>query len=171
MFCSRDFTPRDERSSFGHELEIVYLLHEAAEILNRNDGATTAETSRHLVDHSLRWGWDEVNGGFYDEGPPAGEPERKNKVWWVQPEGMNGLLTASRLFPSQDIYRRRFGETWAFFRDHMVDGRHGGCFDTVDPAGKPLKRQKASPWKTAYHVTRAMLHASEDLRREALGPG
>ena len=167
MFCGRDFAPRDERSSFGHELEIAYLLHEATELLDRNDDAATAQTARQLVDHSLRWGWDEANGGFYDEGPPTGEPERKSKVWWVQAEGMNGLLTASRLSPQHGIYRQRFAETWAFFRGHMIDGRYGGCYNTVDRSGKPLNRQKASPWKTAYHVTRAMLHASDQLRRSA----
>jgi mannobiose 2-epimerase len=167
MFCSRDFTPKDERSSFGHELEIAYLLSEATHLLNRDDDATTYHTIRRLVDHSLRWGWDPDNGGFYDEGPPTGDATRTDKLWWVQPEGLNGLLTASRLFPGERIYRRRFGETWSFFRDYMVDQQHGGCFNTVDPAGKPLNRQKASPWKTAYHVTRAMLNAIEQLREAA----
>jgi mannobiose 2-epimerase len=163
MFCTRDFAPRDERSSFGHELEIAYLLMEASELLERSDGAITRQTVRRLVDHSLRWGWDAEHGGFYDEGPPEGEAERQNKVWWVQPEGLNGLLTAVRLFPESAVYRQRFRETWDFFRTYLVDQRYGGCFDTVDPAGVPLRRHKASPWKTAYHVTRGMLHAVQTL--------
>ncbi len=31
MFAARDFKPHDQRSSFGHQLEIAYLLEEAAE--------------------------------------------------------------------------------------------------------------------------------------------
>jgi mannobiose 2-epimerase len=163
MFCSRDFTPLDERSSFGHELEIAYLLDEANHLLDRDDESVTRRTIRRVVDHALRWGWDSEHGGFYDEGPPAGDATRKDKVWWVQPEGLNGLLTAYRLDTSAEIYLRRFSQTWQFFRDHMVDHCHGGCFGSVDPDGKPLQRQKASPWKTAYHVTRAMLHAMQRL--------
>ncbi len=167
MFCSRDFTPVDERSSFGHELETAYLLLEATELLDRDDDQKTRQKALELVDHSLRWGWDQANGGFYDEGPPTGPPTRTSKVWWVQPEGMNGLLTAARIAGDDaSRYEKRFARTWQFFRDHMADRKHGGCFDSVSPEGNPLpgRRHKATQWKTAYHVTRAMLSAIHRLR-------
>ena len=167
MFCSRDFTPVDERSSFGHELETAYLLLEAIEVLDRDDDQKTRRKALELVDHSLRWGWDQANGGFYDEGPPTGPPTRRSKVWWVQPEGMNGLLTAARIAGDDaSQYEKAFAWIWQFFRDHMVDHKHGGCFDSVSPEGNPLpgRRHKATPWKTAYHVTRAMLLAIRRLR-------
>jgi mannobiose 2-epimerase len=164
MFATRDFKPRDERSSFGHELEMAYLLMEAAERLPRDDRQATRRIARQLVDHALQWGWDAEHGGFFDEGPPTGPATRRNKVWWVQPEGMNGLLTLSRLEPREPIYFQRFVDTWSFFRDRMLDPRHGDCYDTVDPAGKPLKTNKASPWKAAYHVTRGLLFAVDQLR-------
>lgn len=170
MFCSRDFTPVDERSSFGHELETAYLLLEAIELLDRDDDQKTRQKALELVNHSLRWGWDEANGGFYDEGPTAGAPTPTSKVWWVQPEGMNGLLTAARIAGNEaSRYEKTFASTWQFFRDNMVDHKHGGCFDSVSPEGNPLpgRRHKATPWKTAYHVTRAMLFAIHNLRHES----
>lgn len=166
MFCARDFTPVDQRSSFGHELEIAYLLVEAAELLARRDADVTRRVALRLVDHSLRWGWDSQHGGFFDEGPPAGEATRREKVWWVQPEGMNGLLTADHLARGKGPqYYDTFVKTWRFFRDRMVDPVHGGCYDTVaeDGATLPDKRHKATPWKTAYHVTRALLLATQRL--------
>jgi len=169
MFCRRGFTPTDERSSFGHELETAYLLTEAAELLDRDDDATTRQVALRLVEHSFRWGWDKQHGGFFDEGPPEGTATRREKVWWVQPEGMNGLLTADRLSGGKD--RRHFDtfvQTWHFFRDRMIDPIHGGCFDTVAEDGSPIadRRHKATPWKTAYHVTRALLLAAQRLREE-----
>jgi len=165
MFAARDFKPRDQRSSFGHQLEIAYLLEEAAEVLHRQDAEVTARTALRTVDHALRWGWDQDHGGFADEGPPTGPPTRTDKVWWVQVEGLNGLLTAARLAPQKDEYFRRFAETWAFFRKHMIDDQYGGCYETVTPDGKPLRVNKATPWKAAYHVTRALLFSTHELRR------
>ena len=162
MFCTRDFRPLDERSSFGHELEIAYLLAEATRLLNRDDDDQTRRVASQLVDHSLRWGWDENGGGFYDEGPPTGRPTRRGKVWWVQPEGMNGLLTADRFADERPSkYAEYFARTWAFFRDRQVDHRHGGCFGSIDETGQPAPntRSKAHRWKTAYHVVRALLHS------------
>ncbi|HPM80413.1 MAG TPA: AGE family epimerase/isomerase [Candidatus Anammoximicrobium sp.] len=165
MFAARDFKPHDERGSFGHQLEIAYLLEEAADVLRRQDAEVTARTALHTVDHALRWGWDQDHGGFADEGPPTGPPTKTDKVWWVQVEGLNGLLTAARLAPQKDEYFRRFAETWAFFRKHMIDDQYGGCYETVTPDGKPLRVNKATPWKAAYHVTRALLFSTHELRR------
>ena len=117
------------------------------------------------MDHALRWGWDNEHGGFYDEGPPTGAATRTDKVWWVQVEALNGLLTAAHLAPQNGEYFRRFTETWAFFRRHMIDDRYGDCYDTVAPDGQPLRVNKATPWKAAYHVTRALLFTAHTLRR------
>ena len=165
MFAARDFKPHDERSSFGHQLEIAYLLEEAAELLPGQDAEATRRKSLLTVDHALRWGWDKEHGGFYDEGPPTGAATRTDKVWWVQVEALNGLLTAAHLAPQNGEYFRRFTETWAFFRRHMIDDRYGDCYETVAPDGQPLRVNKATPWKAAYHVTRALLFTVDTLRR------
>lgn len=165
MFAGRDLAPHDERGSFGHQLEIAYLLEEAAVVLHRLDADVTARTALRTVDHALRWGCDRDHGGFYDEGPPAGPPTRTDKVWWVQVEALNGLLTAARLAPTNPEYFQQFIQTWAFFRRHMIDDRYGDCYETVAPDGKPLRVHKATPWKTAYHITRALLFAAHELRR------
>lgn len=171
MFAARDFQPHDERSSFGHQLEIAYLLEEAAEVVRRTDAEVTRRKALQTVDQALRWGWDQDHGGFYDEGPPTGPPTRTDKVWWVQVEGLNGLLTAARLAPQNTEYWDRFVQTWAFFRDQMIDHRYGDCFETVAADGKPLRVNKATPWKAAYHVTRALLFAVHQLRRPDLASG
>jgi mannobiose 2-epimerase len=159
MFPTRDWQPFDERSSFGHELETAFLLIEAEEALGRHD-QRTRQVARRLVDHSLRFGWDEVHGGFFDEGPPADYPEKRIKVWWAQPEATNGLLTVHRLFGQEDPrYAEIYGRSWAFFRDHFIDPKHGGSFEVVDETGQPLagRRNKATRWKAAYHVVRGLL--------------
>jgi mannobiose 2-epimerase len=166
MFADRDFTPIDEESSFGHELEIAYLLAEADELLHGHVSETTTRVARRLIDHSLRWGWADEGGGFYYEGPPAGVPDKRGKSWWVPPEAMNGLLTLSRLLPGdRERYDRVFALTWKFFVDQQIDHEHGGCYSNVGEHGRPspARQDKANRWKTAYHVVRALVHASKEM--------
>jgi mannobiose 2-epimerase len=167
MFADRNFTPVDEASSFGHELEIAYLLAEADELLHGHVSAETARVARRLVDHSLQWGWDEEGGGFFYEGPPAGVPDKRAKSWWVLPEAMNGLLTVGRLFPdARTRYDQFFARTWKFFHDKQLDHAHGGCYANLGEDGlpDPPEQDKANRWKTAYHVVRGLVHASEAMR-------
>ena len=167
MFADRDFTPIDEQSSFGHELEIAYLLAEADELLHGHVSDETAQVAKRLVDHSLQWGWDSEGGGFFYEGPPAARPDKREKSWWVLPEAMNGLLTVSRL-PSvtEPRYREYFAHTWKFFYDKQLDHEHGECYGSLGENGLPSPREqdKANRWKAAYHNVRGLVHASEAVR-------
>ncbi len=166
MFTDRGFTPRDERGSYGHQLEIAYLLVEAEEALGRAHGPATRDAARRTVDHAIRFGWDTEHGGFFDEGPPEGEATRRQKIWWVLAEALNGLIVADHLFGTDEPkYRNLFVPTWAFYRDHLLDHRHGGSFAETDEAGRPLGRSKANPWKTTYHEVRAFLFAIQELRK------
>ena len=169
MFADRDFAPIDEASSFGHELEIAYLLAEADELLNGHVSDKTAQIARQLVDHSLKWGWDNEHGSFYYEGPPAGPPDKRNKSWWVLPEAMNGLLTVSRLFPEERAkYDEYFARTWLFLAEKQLDHQYGGCYGNLNEEGNvsPVQQDKANRWKTAYHVVRGLVHASKYVTAE-----
>jgi mannobiose 2-epimerase len=166
MFADRDFTPIDEQSSFGHELEIAYLLAEADELLHGHVSDETAQVAKRLVDHSLQWGWDADGGGFFYEGPPAGPPDKRGKSWWVLPEAMNGLLTVSRLSSvSEPRYLQHFARTWRFFHDRQLDHEHGGCHSNLGEDGlpSPSRQDKANRWKAAYHVVRGLVHASRAM--------
>lgn len=173
MFAAPDWRPLDQRNSFGHQLETAFLLVEAQEVLGIDDPAErerTRETALRLVDHSLRFGDDPEHGGFFDEGPPEQPATRRHKIWWVQAEALNGLLTAEALVDRQRSDRLRpyqdaFARTWRFFREKTIDARYGDCFEATDEAGNPLphRRAKGSPWKASYHVARALMVAAEQL--------
>ncbi|MHB8898356.1 MAG: AGE family epimerase/isomerase [Thermoguttaceae bacterium] len=168
MFAERDFTPIDEQSSFGHELEIAYLLAEADELLHGHVSEETAGVAKRVVDHALQWGWDAKDGGFFYEGPPAGPPDKREKSWWVLPEAMNGLLTVHRLPSVTDPrYLEYFARTWKFFYDKQVDHRYGECYGSLGEGGLPMPpdQDKANRWKAAYHNVRGLVHASRAMRK------
>jgi mannobiose 2-epimerase len=179
MFADRQWHPVEKLSSFGHELETAFLLDEAETLLEESAGNWDAalrlsdddrvkiQTAvERLIAHSLRYGLDRDNGGFFNEGPPEEVPHETEKVWWVQVEALNGLMTAlKRCGGDRRRYREIFEGTWRFFADAMIDPEFGGCYPEVTATGAtiPDRLHKASPWKTAYHVLRALVHAEHFL--------
>jgi mannobiose 2-epimerase len=180
MFADRQWHPVEKLSSFGHELETAFLLDEAQRLLEGDAGQWDAglrlsgedrkkiqEAIERLIAHSLRYGLDREHGGFFNEGPPEEFPHETEKVWWVQVEALNGLMTAVKRGPGEKRpYRKAFENTWRFFADAMIDPEFGGCYPEVTASGEeiPGRMHKASPWKTAYHVVRALVHADGFLK-------
>ncbi len=92
QFFTVDWRAIPEHDSFGHDVETAFLLVEAAAALKRPDDPDIWRVARSLVDHALRYGWDDRHGGFYDRGVAFGPACGKEKVWWTQAEGLNALL-------------------------------------------------------------------------------
>ena len=79
--------------SFGHDVETAYLLLEASHVLGWENDTTTMRIAKKMVDHALVNGWDDRDGGFYDEGyyfkDRSGITITVNtKNWWAQAEGL-----------------------------------------------------------------------------------
>ena len=54
--------------SFGHDVETAFLMLEASHALELKNDTLTLQKGKKMVDHSLRNGWDNDLGGFYDGG-------------------------------------------------------------------------------------------------------
>jgi len=175
MFFTPDWKPLPTAMSFGHDVETAYLLLEAAKVLDEPDSPKVWKTAKALVDHSLRYGWDKTNGGFYDEGSALSKAggHEQIKTWWVQAEGMNTLLLMHERYGKEtDQYWSRFQEQWEFIRKFQMDGFYGGWYARVSDEGTiPDKdsyaTRKAGEWKCGYHDGRAMLNVMERLDRLA----
>lgn len=154
--------------SFGHDVETAFLLVEAAEALGRDDDEPTWRMARAIVDHALQWGWDAELGGFFEGGEAFRAVHDRHKTWWTQAEGLNALLLMHERFGGEtDRYRRAFVEQLRFIWDHQIDHAHGGWYGEFDPAGKLTSPDKASPWKAAYHNSRALINVVKRLRHLA----
>ncbi len=162
MFFTDDWKPSDgETSSYGHDIELSWLMTEAAEALGRPRDPEVLRASSALVEHTLRDGFDREHGGIYDEGPYTGPPKSKRMVWWVEAEGLVGLFNAFQLTGKQD-YRDRFEQQARYVLDHFVDREYGEWFRYIEPDGK-VAGNKTDDWKAPYHHSRACLEAIERL--------
>jgi mannobiose 2-epimerase len=171
LFFTPDWRPIPDDDSYGHDVETAYLLAEAAAALGLSSDAPTLAMSRRLVDHALSHGWDAAHGGFYDKGMPGGKATGLEKIWWVQAEGLNGLLLMHEQHGKEtDRYYRAFLQEWAFVDKYVVDRKYGDWFWSVGPAGEPDDKEpheKGGKWKDPYHQGRALMESIGRLHRLA----
>lgn len=165
LYFTDDWKPADsETSSYGHDIELNWLLTEAAEALGGEWQKSRPEVARAalaLVDHTLRDGFDREHGGVYDEGPAAGPAKSRRMIWWVQAEALVGLLNAYQLTGKAEYYDR-FEQQARYTLDHFVDREYGEWYNAIEPDGK-ITGEKTSEWKAPYHAGRACLEVVRRL--------
>ena len=181
QFFERDWTPISyenlavetynkisfwDHVSFGHDVETAYLLWEAEEVLGGLKDEQTLEIGKRMLDHTLKWGWDETiggiaDGGFYFKGDATCTVVRPQKTWWAQAEMLNTLLMFAHFYPDdpQD-YRGKAEEIWNYIQQYLIDPENGGWYENgldLNPEAKHWN--KSHVWKGAYHNSRALLNA------------
>jgi cellobiose epimerase len=155
----------DSRVSYGHDVENLWLLIEACNMA-RLYGAPLHDLWRTVFNYALSYGFDHKHGGFYESGPFNKPADRREKIWWVQAEGLVAALYIYRLTDNQ-IYWDCFAQTLEWISNYQTDWKHGDWYETVDENGT-ASGSKAGPWKGPYHNGRAMLQCL-DLLSPAAG--
>jgi len=167
---SQLFTPEGAAlptpTSYGHDIETAFLLHEAAKSLGDLPEGKTLPTCLRLCDHTLRYGLDPLHGGLCEAGSACSDPLSCDKIWWAQVEAVNGWMHFASLRPeTAHRYIPAALNVWAFAHRYLWDGVHGGWHWSTDRSGSSINRRgKANAWKAAYHTTRCLLRACEKLR-------
>ena len=162
----RDWTPRLEgdyaRVSYGHDIENVWLLMDACDAAGVSNHPFV-DLYRTLFDYSLKYGYDETEGGFYDSGAFNQPADRRSKVWWVQTEAIVSALYMNRM-TNEPKYLAVFDKTSDFIDKNMVDWKTGEWHGTVTPEGEQLG-DKANAWKAGYHNGRSMIECLRILKQ------
>jgi mannobiose 2-epimerase len=167
MFLKPDWTPVPGHASYGHDVQTVFLLAEAAAALGRPDDEATWALARRIWDNTLRHGYDAEHGGIFYEGIPGKPAEQRQKNWWTASEALQSLLLMHERFGERDPrYWSAFTQTWAFAVRHQIDAKFGGWHGEVSPDGsKVLSADKGDNWKEPYHTGRALLNCADMLSR------
>jgi mannobiose 2-epimerase len=149
-----------DRVSYGHDIENVWLLVEACRAAGISNGPFL-DLYITLSDYSLAYGFDWSEGGFYDRGRFGEDADGRDKIWWVQAEGLVGTLRMYEL--TKDVrYKEAFSKTLHFLDERMVDWKDGDWFATISEEGT-ASGDKAGPWKSPYHNGRAMIECLQIL--------
>jgi cellobiose epimerase len=156
----RDWTPILEgtgaRVSYGHDIENIWLLADAVETLGQSN-APWLDLYRRLFDYSTRHGYDRVHGGFFHRGPFNEDAREREKIWWVQAEGLMSALTMYRLTREPE-YAQAFEGTLRWVSTRQTDWTSGEWFAEVRPDGSTAG-VKGDRWKEGYHNGRALIES------------
>lgn len=162
----RNWTPRLDgtyaTASYGHDLENVWLVLDSLEVLQQRPGPFR-DLFESLWAYSLKYGYDEANGGFYYTGPLGAPAVNQDKSWWVQAEVMVSALRMYEL-TRDPKYWSVFEKTWYFVRDHQIDWKNGEWWPSVKADGKGTGA-KGHLWKAGYHNGRAMIESIAAIKR------
>lgn len=163
--------------SYGHDVETAYLMMEASHVLGIENDTRTWEVGKKMVDHALRYGWDDDAGGFYDggyyfQGQLQPEVVKDTKNWWAQAEGLNTLLIMADLYPDDDWdYFSKFEKQWNYIQEYLIDHEHGEWYSGgLDKQPQHRSTQKGHIWKTAYHNFRSLDNCVQRLRHPEAFP-
>lgn len=147
---------------YGHDIENVWMLIEALDGVGLATGPFR-DFLRQLWDYGIEHGYDHEQGGFFNTGRLGQPAGRKNKVFWVQGEGLLSALHMYRL-TGEERYFAYFSDILRWIDLRQVDWEHGEWFEEVDANGRP-KGVKAGEWKAAYHHGRAIMESLLILQR------
>lgn len=149
------------RVSYGHDLENIWLLIDACNAAGISP-YPFLDLFRTLFDYSLKYGYDEAKGGFFNYGAFDQPAQNRAKVWWVEAEAIVSALYLHRLTHDAK-YLRVFEKTCDWIEQSQTDWKHGEWHDTITPDGTP-RGDKAHIWKAGYHDGRAMIECLEILK-------
>lgn len=147
---------RNRMISYGHNLEIIYLVVVACEAIGAPHSALRAHFERRFA-YAMDRGFDFEKGGFFEDGPLRRDATGKAKIWWVQAEALLAALTMYQL-TLQRRYLTVFESVLDWIAAAQVDWSDGEWHQCVDTLGR-VSGPKVSRWKGPYHNGRAVLEA------------
>jgi mannobiose 2-epimerase len=152
--------------SFGHDYETAFLMLEASHALGLNGDTRTLTIAKKMLDHAMKYGWDEKVGGFYDAGYYFKGDDRcttikDTKNWWAQAEGLNALLLFAKIFPQETRYYKYFLRQWKYVQSFIIDAEGGDWFEGgIDKEPHFRTGPKSHMWKCTYHTGRTLMNCS-----------
>jgi len=159
-----------DNTSFGHNVELGWLLNHSVKILGLDD-TLYRERIRRLYDHCLEYGIDRKQGGVYCEGPHQGPAREKNKEFWQQAETLVAMLDAAAEF-GDERYLQAYRNVHRFVFDHVINHEVGEWYPLLGPDNELIWDYMGHAWKINYHTVRSMLECERRLEElQANYPG
>lgn len=161
LFMKDDWTPISDAVSYGHDIELSWLLVEAANVVGDPDLIARAKPiSLAIARVTLAEGVD-PDGGVLNEGGPHGYTNT-DKDWWPQAEAAVGFLNAYQL-SGDPRFLAASKHSWDFIQAKFVDRVHGDWIESVHRDGSPKRTPKVTLWKCPYHSGRSCFELMERI--------
>jgi len=160
LFFNDEWDSSSATVSYGHDIEAVWLLWEAAEVLNdSNLQDKVREVILDLGQATLQ--------GLQSDGSLAYECKNDHldleRHWWVQAEAVVGFRYLYEI-SNNPFYLRAAQDTWKYIQQNLIDKENGEWFWSRFSDGFiNRKEDKAGFWKCPYHNSRMCLEMIENF--------
>ena len=160
LFFDENWLCKSTLYSYGHDIESVWLLNEAAEVLDNQELLKKVRETVILVARAAEEGV-QPNGGIINEKNYQTGHVDGNFDWWPQAEAMIGFYNVYQLTSDQSFAQKTLN-TWEFIKSNIIDKENGEWHWSVSSDGKiDTKNDKAGFWKCPYHNSRMCLELME----------
>ena len=146
--------PQYSEVPYGHNVEFAWLMIRAENVLKQNP---SWDHFYALLDHGLKYGYDEKNGGLYNCGFGDLPAHDTDKIWWVQAEILVALTEALK-HQYDPRYEIALDKLLHFIQTYQASPKDGIWLSIVTADGRPKNSSRADSWKANYHDVRAMLN-------------
>ncbi len=160
MFMGNDWRDHSTEWSYGHDIETAWLLLKALKALGDEQRLQQwLPTIVQLAEVCLREAVDD-KGGVMDGCVKASGEYHRQRMWWVQAEGLVGFLTAYKL-TGETRYWNVVQKLWDFIQRYQLDRDYGEWHwhSTLDAPDRD-RDYKVGFWKGPYHNGRAMIECA-----------
>jgi mannobiose 2-epimerase len=167
LFMKEDWTPISDDVSYGHDIELSWLIVEAAAVVGDPDLIARVKPVSLAIAHATLAEGVDADGGVINEGGPHGYTNT-SKDWWPQAEAVVGFLNAYQL-SGDPVYLNASRHSWEFIQARFLDHVHGDWIESVERDGTPIPLPKVSLWKCPYHTGRSSMEVIERVHELLAG--
>ena len=159
LFFDDDWNSKVDKTSYGHDIEASWLIHEAA--LALGDKALLAEVEPIVRSIALHAEFDVLFG----KGEASGEETTALPQWWEYAETVVGFYNIWQHWGDKDALEKA-KKAWEFACTYLLDKEQGEWYWAVrlPDYASDLTEDKAGFWKCPYHNGRACM---ELLQRQS----
>ncbi len=164
LFFTKDWTPKEEIISYGHDIEASWLLYETAEVLKDEEMLDWVKERCLAMAKAAKTGLG-PDGALNYEFNPETNHTQTDRSWWVMAEQLVGFYNAYEL-TKQKEYLALAERSWAYIQEKFLDIEQGEWHTTVKADGTQLKNDKIQFWKGPYHNARACAEMWRRLQKK-----
>ncbi|WP_157956933.1 AGE family epimerase/isomerase [Salinicola aestuarinus] len=126
------------------------------------------ECSQRLFTESMAAGWDARNGGLIQSVNFDRTPLVRDKLSWVQAEGLAAAAELQAL-TNEARFGRALDRLMSTVWQHFIDHTHGGWYDRLTPDNRRYSREKSRPPKVDQAPLEALFALSVLAERRESG--
>jgi mannobiose 2-epimerase len=164
LFFDEQWNSKSTITSFGHDIEGSWLLHEAAEVLNDKPLLETVKNISLKMAEKVAAKAIDTDGSLVYEAE-HGQIVDYDRHWWPQAEAIVGFFNAWQLSGNKEFIAKALG-VWNYTKRQIIDKENGEWYFRVNRDGIPYKEEdKVGPWKCPYHNGRLCLEIVDRCRK------